>query len=54
MNELLSNAPPTRAPVRTERTSQSTHPALVNINAEDLGALANMDQQRNSTTLIFK
>uniref|UniRef100_A0A915M687 Proteasomal ubiquitin receptor ADRM1 homolog n=1 Tax=Meloidogyne javanica TaxID=6303 RepID=A0A915M687_MELJA len=46
MNELLSNAPPTRAPGRTERTSQSTHPALVNINAEDLGALANMDQQQ--------
>lgn len=47
MNELLSNAPPTRAtPARSERTSQSTHPALVNINAEDLGALANMDQQQ--------
>ncbi|KAF7637398.1 RPN13_C domain-containing protein [Meloidogyne graminicola] len=47
MNELLSNAPPTRTtPARTERTSQHNLASLVNINMEDLGALANMDQKQ--------
>jgi hypothetical protein len=46
MNELLSNVPPTRTtPARTDRTQQNLS-SLVNINMEDLGALANMDQQR--------